>query len=199
MSGGGHAANHQQRDNATETKMKQIKLAWIVLFLVFVDPSLAEEQGISQGNDILTDITRAVDDLRPVGADGQPRQQECELISDVAAQELCWEATQGYYAYLETQLEHRIRVFWWQHFFSKIIFVVVMIVVAIGLYFAWRQFSATPEAQKESDSPELSSTVEIGASGIKVQSPVLGVVILTLSLGFLYLYLVHVYPIVEIF
>jgi hypothetical protein len=37
------------------------------------------------------------------------------------------------------------------------------------------------------------------ASGIKVSSPVLGVVILVISLAFFYFYLVYVYPIENIF
>ncbi len=44
-------------------------------------------------------------------------------------------------------------------------------------------------------------TTEIVASvkGIKVSSPILGVIILVISLLFFYLYLVYVYPITEIF
>ena len=37
------------------------------------------------------------------------------------------------------------------------------------------------------------------ATGISVSSPVLGVIILVISLAFFYLYLVYVYPISELF
>lgn len=52
-------------------------------------------------------------------------------------------------------------------------------------------------AGKTGDAKEHS--VELSTSGIKVSSPVLGVIILALSLAFFYLYLVYVYPIKEIF
>jgi hypothetical protein len=53
---------------------------------------------------------------------------------------------------------------------------------------------------KEKAGPEATSTtLEASATGIKLSSPVLGVIILALSLAFFYLYLVHVYPIEEIF
>jgi hypothetical protein len=41
--------------------------------------------------------------------------------------------------------------------------------------------------------------LEISKSGVKVSSPILGVIILVISLAFFYLYLVYVYPIEEIF
>jgi hypothetical protein len=47
--------------------------------------------------------------------------------------------------------------------------------------------------------PESITEFEASAKGIKVSSPVLGVIILVISLAFFYLYLVYVYPISEIF
>jgi hypothetical protein len=41
----------------------------------------------------------------------------------------------------------------------------------------------------------MKTDIEFSGKGIKVSSPVLGVVILAISLGFFYLYLRHVYPI----
>ena len=43
------------------------------------------------------------------------------------------------------------------------------------------------------------STIKVGKDGFEVSSPVLGVIILALSLGFFYLYPVYAYPIHEIF
>ena len=56
--------------------------------------------------------------------------------------------------------------------------------------------------RKDSISPgEGEDRTEFSASlkGIKVSSPILGVVILIISLAFFYLYLVYVYPIEDIF
>jgi hypothetical protein len=41
------------------------------------------------------------------------------------------------------------------------------------------------------------SPIELSTGGLKISSPVLGVIILGLSLAFFYLYLVYVYPIAE--
>jgi hypothetical protein len=40
--------------------------------------------------------------------------------------------------------------------------------------------------------------LDLSTAGLKVSSPVLGVIILVISLAFFYLYLVYVYPISEI-
>jgi hypothetical protein len=127
------------------------------------------------------------------------RQSECSLLQDDRAQERCWQASAAFYEYLTRELSRRSQVFWWRHLFSKIIFFVVMLIVAIGLYFAWRQFAATEKLGESERTRELGSSIELGAGGVKVSSPVLGIIILALSLGFFYLYLAHVYPIVEVF
>jgi hypothetical protein len=44
----------------------------------------------------------------------------------------------------------------------------------------------------------LQTSIEAGSAGVKLSSPVLGIVILVISFLFFYLYLVHVYPISEI-
>jgi hypothetical protein len=54
---------------------------------------------------------------------------------------------------------------------------------------------AGPAAQ---DEVPAQHHVKLGTSGIEVSSSVLGIVILVLSLGFFYLYLVYVYPITEV-
>lgn len=45
----------------------------------------------------------------------------------------------------------------------------------------------------------LATKLQVSGSGVVVESSVLGVVILTLSLVFFYLYLVYVYPVVNVF
>ncbi len=88
-----------------------------------------------------------------------------------------------------------------QHLTIRIIFFVVLFLVFMGIYFAWIQFrrdmliaraaSAAPDDKQHS--------LELSTTGIKVSSPVLGVIILALSLAFFYLYLAYVYPVKEIF
>ncbi|MFV0593932.1 MAG: hypothetical protein ACK5M7_21355 [Draconibacterium sp.] len=109
-------------------------------------------------------------------------------------------ALQEYYNYHVSGLKHRMKVFSWQLFSSKLIFVVVLILVFAGIYFAAVQFHVGIKQAKEK-SEEFNDRTEISASmeGIKVSSPVLGVIILVISLAFFYFYLVYVFPIEDIF
>ncbi len=107
-------------------------------------------------------------------------------------------ALTAYYEYRVTGYQHRQRVFAWQLLSSRIIFVLVIFLVLTGVYFSWLQFRSamkggTPFAEQAQD-----TTFEASTSGLKVSSPVLGVIILALSLAFFYLYLLYVYPINDI-
>ncbi len=117
---------------------------------------------------------------------------DVELSEDNRA--LQQEAIGAYLRHVMASNEHQLRVFRWQLLSARIIFAVVVLLVAAGIYFAAVQFhhglrqgSAGHEAQ--------STELEASMKGIRVSSPVLGVIILTISLAFFYLYLVHVYPI----
>lgn len=109
------------------------------------------------------------------------------------------ESLRAYYDYRITGYQHRQRVFVWQLLSSKIIFGIVVALVAVGVYFAAVQFH-TGLARTSPDS-EADTTTEFVFSfkELKVRSPVLGVVVLTISLAFFYLYLVYVYPIGNVF
>lgn len=114
----------------------------------------------------------------------------CSNIDEDETKDLCWKAYQNGLNYYKFGLSHRESVLKWQHISTKIILFVVLTLVGMGLYFAWVQF-------KSGDIGQAENKVELSSSGIKVSSPVLGVIILALSLGFFYLYLVYVYPIQE--
>jgi hypothetical protein len=98
-------------------------------------------------------------------------------------------ALTAYYDYRISGYSHRQDVFAWQFFSSKIIFWVVLLIVFAGILFSAIQFFQVSAKQ-----PEVTE-MEASLQGIKVTSPVLGVVILTMSIAFFYLYLVFVYPI----
>ncbi len=110
-------------------------------------------------------------------------------------------ALQAYYAYREAGYTHRLGVFEWQDISSKIIFVVVIILVFAGIYFAAIQFHIGLRRQEKTGAKEEQEATEFvfSLSEFKVKSPVLGVIVLTISLAFFYLYLVYVYPIVNVF
>lgn len=104
------------------------------------------------------------------------------------------QAFDQYYLYRIFGYQHREKVFRWQLFSSKVIFVVVLLLVLIGIFFSYIQFKKSFQTGEH-----LQTDLEASAQGIKLSSPVLGVVILVISLLFFYLYLVYVYPIVETF
>jgi hypothetical protein len=130
------------------------------------------------------------------------------------------EAMKGYYDYHTAGYLHRGRVFQWQLLSSKVIFVIVTLLVFSGIYFAALHFheamrrraaepmtvaSKTVTAAADSGDAQVptfnSEITKLSASakGIEVSSPVLGVIILVISLAFFYLYLVYVYPVTELF
>lgn len=78
------------------------------------------------------------------------------------------------------------KVFQWQYISSIIIFFVVVLIVLTGLFLSYLQFKKSAESNTK---------LEIGSSGIKIDTAVIGLAILTLSLSFLFLYLKYVYPI----
>lgn len=106
------------------------------------------------------------------------------------------EAAREYYVYKVQGYRHRRRVFEWQLLSERIIFVAVLVVVLAGIYFAAVQFHVG--LRRRGAAPAVTE-ISASAEGIKVSSPILGVIILTLSLAFFYLYLIYVYPISEIF
>lgn len=128
------------------------------------------------------------------------------------------ESMNGYFDYYTAGYLHRQRVFEWQLVSSKIIFVLVTLLVFSGIYFAALQFhegmrhraaelaaalakgTAAPEERPVARVEEAGVTkFSASPKGIEVSSPVLGVIILVISLAFFYLYLVYVYPITELF
>ena len=124
--------------------------------------------------------------LPPYSTD--PRLDSIQLIS--------WE---NYYEYMTHGYKHRKNVFSWQLVSSKIIFFVVIFLVLMGIYFAWLQFIRVIYKDPKTVIDELKTELTASASEFKVSSPVLGVIILLISLMFFFLYLKYVYPITELF
>lgn len=111
-------------------------------------------------------------------------------IKDAGLAAECVKAQTENYRYVVAALQHRRASFDWSLRASEIMFGVVLILVFSGLVFAAIQFrAAAPEPTQ----------LEISASGLKVSSSVLGVVILAISMGFFYLYSRYVYPIQEVY
>lgn len=112
------------------------------------------------------------------------------------------DAMYAYYEYRVSGFNHRKEVFAWQLFSTKLIFWCVLFLVFSGICFSAIQFYKSlrrEPVEGAAPPPESVTEFEASAKGLKITSPVLGVIILVISLVFFYLYLVYVYPISEIF
>jgi hypothetical protein len=130
------------------------------------------------------------------------------VLSDSTTRQKYLISMQRYYEYRTDGYAYRSRLFEWQLFSSRAIFVVVLALVGAGMYFAAVQFRAAMAGAPQPDGGKTSSDagkaaldtkLEVSAKGLVVNSSVLGVIILSLSLAFFYLYLVYVYPIQNVF
>jgi hypothetical protein len=134
------------------------------------------------------------------------------VLTDAVTRQKYLTAMQRYYEYRADGYAYRSRVFEWQLLSSRAIFIVVLLMVAAGMYFAAVQFQTAMVAARRVAAAEavaggpaagepagLATRFEVSAKGLVVNSSVLGVIILTLSIAFFYLYLVYVYPIQNVF
>ncbi len=124
---------------------------------------------------------------------------DANLITDTSAQHM--RNVVFWYTFNQNR-----KVFQWQYISSILIFFLVMIIVLIGLYLSYLQFkmatkifTAPPSPDKPDNSAGyvdmMKADLELGKDGIKINTAVVGLIILTLSLAFLFLYLKYVYPI----
>ena len=170
-----------------------MRLVLLILILCCAQGVFAQDADVEERKRRLAEISNAGDgeitvpDLLP------------GVEAEAETQRKYHEALRAYYDYRVDGLEHRKRVFKWQLFSARLIFAIVLGVVAIGLIFAAIQFRMDMRRVGEGKASETANTeLEVSASGLKVSSSILGVIILSLSLGFFYLYLVYVYPIEDI-
>jgi hypothetical protein len=101
-----------------------------------------------------------------------------------------------FYASQSGDILFRKDAFEWQLFSSRIVFALVLLVVFAGLGFSTLQFYM--DFRTKTTGPATASSLQLSKDGITVSSPVLGVIILVVSITFLYLYLQFVYPIHEL-
>lgn len=87
------------------------------------------------------------------------------------------------------------KTFDWQYWSSKVIFWVVLVLVGAGLAFSALQFYLGYKLGSEQG---VASTFKASLQGVEVSSSVLGVIVLTISIVFFYLYLKYVYPITNV-
>lgn len=105
------------------------------------------------------------------------------------------------------QIDHEIwkirfieKSFEWQFASSFIILVIVIAIVIAGLYFSYIQFTKSfKQENKDSEKQEITETrIKIGKGEMEISSSVIGLIILTLSFAFFYLYITNVFPLKEL-
>ena len=122
-----------------------------------------------------------------------PAEAEALLSADLSqlddtTRQVFKRARMQYFNYFIEGYKHRQNVFHWQLLSSKIIFIVVVLLVFSGIIFAAIQFyDGLKNSLKQTSQ---ATTFEAEKGGLKVSSPILGVIILVISLVFFYLYLV---------
>lgn len=124
--------------------------------------------------------------------------------------ELDLEERRAQHGFYQFTIHSAQRTFDFHYWSSIVIFFMVLGIVWMGVTLTWKQVTREMEdraqapvkkkTEKDSDltegpGPETQHQVEIGPKGLKIQSDVVGLMILAVSLGFFYLYLRYVYPI----
>jgi hypothetical protein len=106
------------------------------------------------------------------------------------------------FEYKKKALEHRKKSFENNLFESKLIFWIVLSIVVVGILLSIAHFAVgvwvmarTREKSINEGGEAAINTLELSKDSVKITSPVIGLIILTLSLAFFYLYLKEVYPI----
>lgn len=173
-------------------------------------PAGAESEAARKMREILAEEEKLSSGVRELGHSLLPEASSGLDQLDPATREQYNAAMREYYRYRINGYQHRTDIFRWQFFSSKIIFFVVILLVLSGVYFSGVQFHsalrrgrAPAPAAQDGAAQVLAVTqhevteIEASVKGIRVSSPVLGVLILVISFLFFYLYLIYVYPIVD--
>jgi hypothetical protein len=101
-------------------------------------------------------------------------------------------------------VEHEKRSFKLQFYSSILIFILVVVIVTLGLILSYKQFMLNEYIIKQSieknretidKGTDTSASLEVDKDGVKINTAVIGLIILVISLVFFFLYLKFVYHI----
>lgn len=101
-------------------------------------------------------------------------------------------------------LEHTRKTFTQQYYSSMFIFIMVVIIVSMGLILSYKQFKLNEEIVRHGmkqntgvidKGVDTASSMEVSKDGVKMNTAVIGLMILVISLVFFFLYLKFVYQI----
>ena len=164
------------------------------LFLCFVLPVLAQDTGRLSQSDV-------------VGAEGGEnnleflRNLEEELARGSTDNDSNLRIVKAYIEYQSARYDHltkilelQIDILEWQGIASNIVLSLVVIVVLAGIGFSAFQLKKSLDLGR----PQAESELELSASKIRISSSVTGIIILALSLGFLYLFATEIFTLTPI-
>lgn len=92
-------------------------------------------------------------------------------------------------------ITHEEDVYTWQLYSSKWIFIIVIFIVIIGIIFSAIQFVDSIRKSKEISNSITDTEITASLTEVKIKSSLIGLLILIVSILFLFLYLHFIYPI----
>jgi hypothetical protein len=183
----------------------------------------APSSGTTQPSPPQPSITKFDDkDAARASASSAAADPGCAAYGDAATKAACEAYAKAAFEHQIWTLQYRQRAYEAHHANSFWVFLLVCALVVLGMYLSLREFNldsrrrealiaqlskrlrrvaagkaddAKAEAEDAGAGPV--TTLGIDPTGVKLTSPVLGVIILVVSMGFFYLYLKTVYPINE--
>jgi hypothetical protein len=142
-------------------------------------------------------------------------QTQCDNV-DLETKPACLEMWNGFYRAAAEQYANNYRVYLWQLVASWTLLAAMIILMGIGLWIALSQFYLSfrlatllidrHPAAKEGDAESatlaglkelLYSNFEVSKGGLKLSSPIVGIIVLCLSMVFLWVFAKEIYPIVQ--
>lgn len=175
---------------------RSLKLIYSIVFIFFVTSLIGQPTNDSIEDDRNEALSNYLNTLKDCTESILPPVLKPVYQEDSVTLTRYYETLTRFFEYRISGYEHREKVFSWQLISSKVIFFAVLFLLIVGVYFSYLQFR---KAMKAGSGADLKTDLEASSTGFKVSSPVLGVIILVISLLFFYMYLVYIYPIRNVF
>ena len=183
----------------------KIAIIWLTALLLCIGTFVTQAQNKQAAKEVVNDFFNTLDSGR--------KQEAVKIARPVPGQEPATGSENAAYDSIRFSRElkradfaayHQQRSFAWQYYSSICIFIMVMLIVGMGLVLSFKQFQLTEKqvranltkTKEETTTVEgTNSDIEISQTGLKINTGVIGLAILFLSLAFFFLYLKYVYGI----
>ena len=174
--------------------MRKTARVWIAALILYLLGSFASGQSRAveqpSSEQFQTQIAILQDQIKKLQTNNAELQQRVTTI-DPDLGEAYKQAKKKEYAYYVDLMDANVKAFYAQRIATYVILILVFIVVVSGISFAgfqlWKGVSAA--------GVQSNSEFELSASKVRVTSSVVGIVVLTISLVFLFIYTQQVYQV----